>query len=306
MSKQAKFWLASALVATMAAAPALAETAAPKPAEAQPAAKPADARKVTADTVVATVNGTKITLGEMIALRNQLPAQYQALPDKTLFAGILDQLVQQTLLEQKMEGKLSYEEQLQLANSKRVFLASLALKKVEEAAVTPEALKAAYDQQFANYKPAMEYHAEHILVKTKKEAEDILAQLNKGADFAELAKKYSTDKATAPKGGDLGWFKPQLMVKPFGDAVVAMKDGALAGPVQTQFGWHVIKLLGTKEVGPKSPPTLEQVTPQLSKLIAQKAVGDELKKLQDGAKVSKDVEGIDPSVLKDDTLLMKK
>ncbi|KDB03543.1 peptidyl-prolyl cis-trans isomerase [Defluviimonas sp. 20V17] len=306
MSKQARMWLSATLAAALAAGPALAETAAKPAATADTSAsdtkadsKPAETRKVAADTVVASVNGTDITLGDMIALRSQLPAQYQQLPDEVLFKGILDQLVQQTLLQQSMKGKLTKRDKLALANSERAFVASLALRQAEKAAVTPEALKAAYDAKYAHFTPATEYHAAHILVKSEKLAKEIKAKLEKGADFATLAKKYSTD-GSAQNGGDLGWFQPDQMVKPFAEAVEKAKVGTIVGPVKTQFGWHVIKVEGSR---PTKKPTLAQETPELSQELAKKAVTERLAKLKDGAKVTEDIKGIDPSVLKNQTLL---
>ena len=182
MTRRAKFWLGAAL-ALMVAAPVAAETPAPS--------------APTADTVVATVNGSDITLGDMIALRGQLPAQYQSLPDDVLFKGILDQLIQQTMLAQSVEGKLSKRDALALENSQRAFLASTVLSKVEKDAVNDASLKAAYDKKYADFDPGLEYHAAHILVKTEDEAKALKAQIDGGADFAELAKKNSKDGSAA-------------------------------------------------------------------------------------------------------------
>jgi peptidyl-prolyl cis-trans isomerase C len=259
------------------------------------AAKPAP----TADTVVATVNGTDITLGSMIALREQLPARYQQLPDKTLFDGILEQLEQQTMLAQTVEGHLTKAQKLALANARRAFLASTVLKQAQDAAVTDEAIQKAYDAKYANFTPTTEYHAAHILVKTEKEAKDIKAQLDKGADFATLAKKDSTD-GSAAKGGDLGWFQADMMVKPFGDAVAKMKPGEVAGPIKTQFGWHLIKLFGTR---PSKAPTLDSVRADLAADLQKQAVAAKLDALKADAKVTENTDGIDPSVLKDTKLL---
>ncbi|WP_102226961.1 peptidylprolyl isomerase [Acidimangrovimonas sediminis] len=308
MSKQSKFWLSGAMVLALSAIPALADSTAPTASDAgaktdatstDKTADTATKKDVSADTVVATVNGTKITLGEMIALRSQLPAQYQQLPDEVLFKGILDQLVQQTLLEQSMKGKMSKEDELALANSKRAFVASLALKQAEEAAVTPEAIKAAYDAKYKDFKPATEYHAAHILVKSKDEAEKLKKELDNGADFATLAKKNSSD-GSAQNGGDLGWFQPDQMVKPFAEAVEKAKVGTVVGPVKTQFGWHLIKVEGTR---PTEKPTLQDETPALTQELQKKAVTETLASLKKGADVSEDVKGIDPTVLKNQDLL---
>ncbi|MBI1219839.1 MAG: peptidylprolyl isomerase [Rhodobacteraceae bacterium] len=266
-----------------------------------PAAPAMDAngKPVTADTVVATVNGTKITVGEMIAMRGQLPAQYQQLPDDVLFKGILDQLIQQTTLEQSVEKNLTKKDTLGLENTKRAFLANVALTSVTDAAVTDAAVQAAYDAKYANVDPGLEYHAAHILVQTEQEAKDIKAKLDAGGDFAALAKDNSKD-GSAAQGGDLGWFGVGMMVKPFEDAVVAMKPGQVSDPVQTQFGWHIIKL---EETRPAQKPALADVKDDLSKQIEQDAVGAKIKELTDAAKIERTDTGIDPSVLQDATLL---
>ncbi|WP_241559910.1 peptidylprolyl isomerase [Solirhodobacter olei] len=254
---------------------------------------------VTAKTVVATVNGQKITLGEMIALRDQLPPQYKQLDDAVLFKGILDQIIQQTMLEQSVAGKLSTRQQLQLANTKRAFVANLVLEGVTADATSEKALQAAYDKKFANFQPGLEYHAAHILVPTEKEAKDIKAQLDKGADFATLAKKDSKD-GSAQNGGDLGWFGAGMMVKPFEDAVMKLKPGQISDPVQTQFGWHIIKLIATR---PAKKPTLDDVRNDLAKQLQSEAVAAKIKTLTDGAKIEKTDSGIDPKLLSDESLI---
>ena len=143
-------------------------------------------------------------------------------------------------------------------------------------------LKTEYDTQVAQM-PRNEYRARHILVQTKEFADQILARLAKGEKFEALAKD-SLD-SSRDKGGDLGWFGPQAMVKPFADAVMALKKGeTTAKPVQTQFGFHIIRLDDVREV---QPPPFEQVKPQLTQVVLAKkfrAYGDELAK---AAKVEK-------------------
>lgn len=92
---------------------------------------------------------------------------------------------------------------------------------------------------------AQKVRASHILVKTEKEAKDILAKINSGENFETLAKKHSTCPS-GKKGGDLGWFGKGMMVKEFEDASFSAKDGDVVGPVKTQFGYHIIKVTGTK------------------------------------------------------------
>lgn len=254
----------------------------------------------TAETVVATVNGTDITLGNMIALREALPPQYQTLPDDVLYKGILDQLVQQEILKQSLPEPLPKRSALMIQNEQRGFLSNEALKAVVEGAVTDAALQAAYDARYAAATPATEYHAAHILVDSQEKAAELKAQIDGGADFAEIARANSTDGA-AQNGGDLGWFGLGMMVKPFEDAVVAMKAGEVAGPVQTDFGWHVVKLVETREA---AKPTLDEVRDELAAEIETKAVEDHIAALEATATVTKPgEEGIDPAILKDTTLL---
>lgn len=252
-----------------------------------------------ADTVVATVNGTAITLGHMIALRETLPAQYQQLPDDVLFDGILDQLIQQTVLEATVAGSLSVRDTLTLENARRGYLSSKALRAVVDGAVTDAAVQAAYDAKYVNVPPPVEYRASHILVADEAKAKDLRAQIDGGADFAELAKANSTD-GSAAGGGDLGWFGVGMMVKPFEDAVVALKPGEVAGPVQTQFGWHLIKLAETR---PAAVPGIDEVREELAGEIEQKAVEDHVTALVAAAKVEKPGATLDPAILKDTTLI---
>jgi peptidyl-prolyl cis-trans isomerase C len=251
-----------------------------------------------AKTVVATVNGTEITLGHMIVLREKLPEQYQGLPDDVLFKGILDQLIQQEALKQSM-GDVSARNALAIENDNRAFLSEQAVQAVISAAVTDAALQAAYDAKFANMPPATEYNAAHILVTTKEEAEKIKAEIEAGADFGEKAKQFSSDGAAA-NGGDLGWFGVGMMVKPFEDAVVAMKAGEVAGPVQTDFGFHLIKLVDVREV---AKPSLDDVRDELAAEVEQAAIAAHVKGLTDAATITRTGEGIDQAKIRDGALV---
>jgi peptidyl-prolyl cis-trans isomerase C len=250
-----------------------------------------------ADTVVARVDGTEITLGQMIALRGTLPAPYLQLDDATLFEGILDQLIQQTAL--AAEAKPSKREALTLENQRVGFLAGTVLERAAGAAITEEALQAAYDAKYAGAEPAKEFHAAHILVTTEDEAKAIKQELDNGADFATLAKEKSTGPS-GPNGGDLGWFSAGMMVKPFEDAVTALKPGEVSGPVQTQFGWHVIKL---EEVRDAAVPSLDEARDDLAADIRQKAVEARVSEVTGAAKIEKMTDGMDPAIIKADNIL---
>jgi peptidyl-prolyl cis-trans isomerase C len=127
--------------------------------------------------------------------------------------------------------------------------------------------------------PLVEYHARHILVSSPDVAQKVIDQLKNGGDFASLAKRLSSDKGSASKGGDLDWFPPNAMVKPFSDAVALLKNGEVTRtPVQTEYGWHVIQLLGTRD---RAPPTFEAVQDQLKQIVMSKkfrAYSDDLLK----------------------------
>ncbi len=260
-------------------------------------AAPSFAEDMTADTVVARVNGVEITLGNVIAARQSLPDQYQALPDAQLFDGIVNQIVQQELLKQSA-GDTKDTLKYQLANEERVLIAGHALETIAADAVTDEALQAAYDAKFADFEPGREYHAAHILVDSEDEAKEIIAELNDGADFAELAKEKSTGPS-GPNGGDLGWFGKGMMVESFETAVVDMEEGAISEPVQTQFGWHVIKLMETRLA---ETPSLDEVKDELSADIQDQAIRAKLDSLEADGDVEM-VEGIDAAALRMDDLL---
>ena len=256
----------------------------------------------TADTVVASVNGTNITVGHMIVARNSLPEEYKTLPADVLFKGILDQLVQQTLLEQSVAEKLAKRDVLAMENDNRGYLSNVALQAVISVAVTDAALQTAYDARFKDAKPGTEYSAAHILVETEEKANDLKKQLDGGADFAALAKANSTDTGSGANGGDLGWFGLGAMVKPFEDAVVAAEVGKVAGPIKSDFGWHLILV---KETRAATQPTLDDLRDELATEIEQKAVETHLKTLTDAAKIDKSGIGIDPALLTDLSLLDK-
>ncbi|RII29197.1 MAG: peptidylprolyl isomerase [Geobacter sp.] len=132
---------------------------------------------------------------------------------------------------------------------KRVVVEAYLKKKVEEQAGLSDAdLQKFYDANKDKFKTGEQIRASHILVKSEKEAQDILAQLKKGGNFEELAKKYSTDSAGA-KGGDLGWFGKGSMIPAFEKVAFGLKEGELSGIVTTQFGYHIIKLTGKRPAG---------------------------------------------------------
>jgi len=149
---------------------------------------------------------------------------------------------------------------------------------------TDAELKAEYDTQVAAMAKT-QYHAHHILLKSKDDADKVIAQLKKGAKFEALAKTLSTDTGSKTNGGDLGWFSPSGMVKPFADAVQAMKKGETsAAPVQSDFGWHVIRLDETRE---STPPAFDTVKDRLVQIVEAKKFKGYQDDLIKAAKVEK-------------------
>ena len=247
-----------------------------------------------ADTVLATVNGTPITLGHMIVAFSTLPAQYQQIDPAILFPGILDQLIQQEALAQAHAGEPGRAVQLSLDNERRSLVAAEEVERVMEGAATDDRIAAAYAARYADGTAGEEYNAAHILVETEAEAQAIVDELAAGADFAELAKTRSTGPS-GPSGGELGWFGPGRMVPDFEAAVIALQVGEISKPVQTQFGWHVIRLNDTRK--PEAPP-LDQVREELALEIQREAVRAHIDALTAAAQVDRaDTGNIDPSLI---------
>lgn len=266
------------------------------------AALPAGAQDsdAAADTVVATVNGTEITLGEMIIARNGLPEQYQSMPDDVLFEGILDQLVQQTLLAQTIEDDMPARVEMALENEKRTLLASEVVNSIVGGAVTEDAIQTAYDETYANADPEREWNASHILVETEEEAAALAERAREGEDFAKLAREHSTGPS-GPGGGELGWFGAGAMVPDFEKAITSLEPEEVSGPVKTQFGWHIIRLNETRL---KDVPGIDEVRKELQQQVQRNAVDARVSELREGAEIdTSGREGLDPAQLKNIDLL---
>ncbi|WP_425040178.1 peptidylprolyl isomerase [Primorskyibacter sp. S187A] len=259
----------------------------------------AHADEPNADTVVATVNGTDITLGHVIMVRAGLPEQYLSLPDETLWTGIIDQLVQQTVLAQTEGEARSKRLQLALENEERALRASQVVEAIASNAASDAAIQAVYEAEFAKG-GGREYNAAHILVATEEEAAALVEEARGGANFAKLAQDNSTGPS-GPNGGDLGWFGEGMMVAPFEAAVKELEAGAISDPVQTQFGWHVIRLNETRI---KDAPPLDEVRAQIEQQIQSDAVEGRLNELVSSAEVTRaPAETFDISLMKNLDLL---
>jgi len=247
----------------------------------------------TADTVIATVNGTEITLGEMLIARTELPQQYQTLPNDVLFSGLLDQLVEQQLLADQLEDE-TQRMTFALSNQRRSLAAGEVMTTLIDEAITDEAVQAAYDEMVAGSEPETEYNAAHILVETEEEAIAIKEELDGGADFATLAQERSTGPS-GPSGGALGWFGQGRMVAPFEAAVIALEPGQISEPVETQFGWHIVTLNETRI---QDAPSLEELRPEIENELRTAAIDTAVTGLKDSAELSLPEEGaFDPSII---------
>lgn len=253
-----------------------------------------------ADTVVASVNGTEITVGHMILVRESLPEQYRNLPNEQLFDGILEQLIQQTLLADLIGDKDSREIRLTLENDRRLMKASQAVEELSAQAIGEDEIAASYDDRYADADMGMEYDASHILVETEEAAVNLIDKLQAGADFVELAKQFSTGPS-GPGGGALGWFGLGMMVPPFEAAVVAMEKGAISSPVKTDFGWHVIKLNDTRAI---SAPALDEVRGEIIAELQRIAIERRIDELRQQATISRTpVEDIGVAVISQSELM---
>lgn len=253
-----------------------------------------DAELPDPNTVVATVDGTPITLGQMIISRNQLPPQYQQLPDDVLFDGVLDQLIQQQVLADTLEADPT-RVTIALENERRGLLAGEVINTLVEEAMSEEALQALYDELVLGAGPAREFNASHILVETEEESAAVVARLNAGEDFAALAQELSLDPGSGANGGQLGWFGLGMMVPEFEQTVAELDVGAVSDPVQTQFGWHIILLNDARDM---VPPTLEEVREELEAQARQEAIEGLLTSLLETADVVRPEDGaFDPAIL---------
>ncbi len=234
-------------------------------------------------TVLATVNGTPIYQSSV----DQFMAQQamQGAPDTPeMRKAVLEELISRELLRQQaikqgLDKRPEVKQQMELAQQ-AILLGAYTQEFVKAHPVSDDQLKAEYDRLRAQLGDK-QYRARHILVKTDKEAKDIIAQLKKGADFAKLASEKSLDPGSRANGGDLGFQPPARFVPEFSQAMTALKKGAYTQtPVQTQFGFHVIKLEDVRDT-----PKFEEVKAQLAPRVQQEQLRKEIAELRSKAKV---------------------
>jgi peptidyl-prolyl cis-trans isomerase C len=235
--------------------------------------------------VVARVDGTELRLSDVEAAQHSLPPQAQKLPLEQIYPMLLDRLVDGMLVtEAGRKEHLDRDPEVQdrLKHYEDRLIQETYVNRALKQAETEDQLRTRY-QTFLKEKPAHdEVHASHILLATEAEAQSVIAELDKGADFAALAKKYSKDPG-AESGGDLGYFGHDDMVAAFADAAFALPKGQYSKtPVKTEFGWHVIKV-ENRRVG--KPPSFEEAREELTRDLAHEILDAKLHDLRGAAKI---------------------
>jgi peptidyl-prolyl cis-trans isomerase C len=236
--------------------------------------------------IVAKVDGVAITEDDVNdALLDIGPGLPQKLEGPAREKYVVDYLIDLKLVAKKAEAdKLDagadFTRRLAYYHDKLAMQALLT--GVAKAAVTEEAEHKAYDEAAKAQPPAEEVHARHILLPTEEEAKAALARIKAGEDFAKVATELSKDPAG--EGGDLGWFTKDRMVPEFADAAFKLQPGQVSDPVQSQFGWHIIKV---EERRMRTFPPFDQVKDQAARYVAQKAQGDLIAALHQGVKIER-------------------
>ena len=254
-----------------------------------------------ANTILATVGETKITLGHVIALQSRLTTQYRNLDDSTLFNGILDQLIQQAVVAENVKKRNFSEIKYEYENQVRTYLANLHIEKITLRKLSETRIKEFYESQYKASRSSKEFNASHILLETESEALEVQNMLRESKEFSELAKTRSTGPS-GPNGGNLGWFSKGMMVPPFEKAVLVLKVGEISDPIQTQYGWHIIKLVDVRE---KAIPTLDEARSEIEQALRQEDVKIEIQNLTSKTKVIRSEISIDPSIIRNTELISK-
>jgi peptidyl-prolyl cis-trans isomerase C len=233
--------------------------------------------------LLAKVNDTEITQADLETLYSSLPQQYRQAPMELLKDQLLDQLISMEVISQAAEAE-GFGDQKEfndrLDSVRTQLMQEYYIKNKIEELVTDEAVRAEYDKEVAEFKPAQEVHARHILLKNTEEASDVIKLIEDGGDFAELAKEYSTGPS-GPNGGDLGYFTKERMVPEFATAAFEMEPGEHSKePVKTQFGFHVIKVEDKRDT---QPPAFEDREAEIRGSLTNTSVNKLIEDLKSAA-----------------------
>jgi peptidyl-prolyl cis-trans isomerase C len=250
-----------------------------------PAVPPGSAAN--ADPVVGRVNGDVILRSEVMREVESMPPQFAQFPLETLWPSLLDRVIDRKLIaaaanKDGLQKDPEYQSRMKDLGDR--VLEQMYLEKRMDKQITEAAMQKRYAETIAQVQPIARVHARHILVKTRDEAVDILRDLAKGGDFAAIAKQKSQD-GSAQAGGDLGWLTKDQLVGPFGDAAFAMKKGETSkAPVQTQFGWHIIRI---DDIQADYKPSYDEKREEIQEALMQEVETAERARLRSGIKVER-------------------
>ncbi len=245
------------------------------------------------ETVVGIVNGQEISEAELKFAEAEIGSELAGVPEESRRRVLFEYLVEAHLMAEAAEkAKLAEGKAFEdrMAYYRLRALRDAYFEKQVRDAVPEDEAKALYDERIKNLPAEEEIRASHILVKTEEEAKKVAEELKGGGDFAELATKYSQDRGGAA-GGDLGYFTRGQMVKPFEDVAFSLEKDKISEPVETQFGWHIIKVEDKRN---RQPPSFDEVKDQIKASLIQTKLRGAVQKLRDEAKI----EIVDPELKK--------
>lgn len=237
--------------------------------------------------VVGRVNGEDITRLEVLQFMQQLPEQLRQLPVNQVFPMALEQTINSRLIDARVpeaESELTSSEdvQNQIENAKIQILRNAYIDQKITEGITEEAMREAYDNYVQNFQRTEEINADHILVEDEQTARNLIAQLEDGADFAELARENSTDP-TAENGGDLGYFAKSEVVPEFANAAFDLEQGEFTTePVQTEFGYHIIKLEDRRM---REPQPYEDVKASIETALRRQKLEEIVTEMRENAEI---------------------
>lgn len=243
-----------------------------------------------AEEVVATVDGVEITESDVAlaaedlrdSLRQMPPEQHQ----QFLISYLADlEILSRAAREADIEDDPDFVRRHDYV-SKRTMMEEF-LAREADAVATDEAMRELYDTVIPEMEPEPEVRAHHILTESEAEAADIVAALEEGGDFEELAREHSTDPGSAEEGGDLGYFTRDQMIDPFAEVAFALEPGEVSDPVETQFGWHVIRVEDQRE---GEHPSFEEVEDELRTMLVRQAQRDTVLELREAAEIEIEAE----------------
>ncbi len=239
------------------------------------------------DTVIARVGGHTLHMSDLQEIAREMPPELRSMPRNVLYPMLLDQLIDREalVLAARKEG-LDKDPMVarQMESAANTALGNALVGRSLAPSINEAAIRARYEKDYAGKPGETEVHARHILVASEAEAEKVIAELKAGGDFAELAKKYSTDPGGA-QGGDLGFFKKGDMLPEFSAAAFALQPKQISDkPVHTQYGWHVIQVLEVKQ---DPAPTFAQMHDELRQKMIQEGVQKTIREALAGVKVEK-------------------